>query len=120
MRPGRAARARGEVGAVVTLVVGLAAVLVVVAVGGGVLGRVLVEQRRVAVAADLAALAGASAVQRGEDACAAASRIARQNRATLVTCRTEGEVVRIGATGEVWRVGGQAVRVRARAVAGPR
>lgn len=42
-------------------------------------------------AADLAALAGAQAHVRSEEACPAARSTARANGATLVTCRVEGD-----------------------------
>lgn len=50
------------------------------------LGAALVARRQAQAGADLAALAGASALQRGEDGCAAAARVAGRNRVEVSTC----------------------------------
>jgi secretion/DNA translocation related TadE-like protein len=78
-----------------------------------------VAQRRAAAAADLAALAGAVAVQHGQDACPAAVRMARLDRASLRSCRVVGEQVRVVGSVSVVLVGHRVV-VQARAHAGPR
>jgi secretion/DNA translocation related TadE-like protein len=93
----------------------LAPVSVVIAALGGA----VVDQRRVASAADLSALAAASALQSGADACAAASAVARRNGARLDGCRRSGEVVRVKLVRAASPVLGMAVQVSAQARAGP-
>jgi secretion/DNA translocation related TadE-like protein len=60
----------------------------------GVAG-LFVAHRQAQSAADLGSLAGATAVQRGQPACAAAARIARRNGAVLTRCAVQGEVVTV-------------------------
>ena len=79
----------------------------------------LVAQRRAAAAADLSALAGAVAVQHGQDACAAARRMTDLDGAVLDTCAVDGEQVRVVSQVEV-TLGGHELVVRARGHAGPR
>jgi secretion/DNA translocation related TadE-like protein len=71
----------------VMLVVTVVGLTVVVGVG------YVVGAHRVRVAADLAALSGAAAVQMGEDACAAARRIAAGNNARLTACKILGDQI---------------------------
>ena len=73
----------------------LLATLTVITLASVVMGRLLVDQRRVAAAADLAALAGAAAVQHGGDPCSAARATAAVNGARLERCRVEGQEVRV-------------------------
>ena len=111
---------RDERGVVTSMVVVLATTLVVVTVAAVAGGRVLVTQRRAAAAADLAALAGAVAVQRGEAACDAVRRSVSHHGSRLHRCVVTGEHVRVTVTSEVGVVAGRRVRVAARAHAGPR
>ena len=84
------ARTRGQDGAAVVLGLGLVAVLVfVAAVCVGIVAIVL-GHRQAQAAADLASLAGAGALQRGADPCAAAQLIAGRQHAVLTTCVVEG------------------------------
>lgn len=95
--------------------------LVVLGVVGGVaadLGGLLVAKRRAAAAADLAALAGAGAVQRGNPGCAAAATTAGANQARVVSCRQDGDIVEVEVAVAVHAVPGVA-EVRDRARAGP-
>lgn len=94
-----------ERGLAAPMVVTLGGLLVVLAVLGGGLGRLLVDQRVAAAAADLAALSGATALQHGADPCEAATRTASSNGAELVACEVDDEEV--------------VVRAAARPVAGP-
>lgn len=85
-------------------------------------GGALVAQRRAQSAADLAALAGASALQEGDDGCAAAAATARRNHAQLSSCRVVGSsgrelVVTVIRDGP--RLLGRKVDVEASARAGP-
>lgn len=111
---------RGEGGWATPVVVALAGVLLTVTVAAAVLGRLLVEHRQAAVAADLAALAGAVAVQHGHDGCAAAAESTHLNGAELISCTVEGERVRVETGVPARELWGRHVQVRATAHAGPR
>ena len=76
----------------------LAAVMVVALVAltaaAGHLGAAVIARHRAQAAADLAALAGAGALVSGPDwACARAGEIAAAMRATVASCRVDGEDV---------------------------
>jgi secretion/DNA translocation related TadE-like protein len=90
-------RSHDEQGLAAPVVVVLAGLLVVLTVVGASLGRLLVDQRRVSAAADLAALAGASAMQRAGDGCEEAGAVAAANGARLLTCVVSGQRVRVEA-----------------------
>ncbi len=83
------------------------------------LGRALVASRRAAAAADLAALAGAVAVQQGREPCAEASAVATANHARLSSCSVLAEDVRVGVDVDAGRVLGRPLWVSGRARAGP-
>ena len=117
MSGGRRGDDRGAATVFATAVLG---VLVAVAAGLGLVTAVVVHHRMAQSAADLAALAGAGAVARGEDACAEAGAVAAANDASLVDCRADGarEVwVQVQVTGPHWL--GQGVDPTAEARAGP-
>ncbi|MDT9594764.1 flp pilus-assembly TadE/G-like family protein [Nocardioides zeae] len=78
--------ARDQRGAATLAALGLLGVLVLVALGAATGTAVFADHRRAEAAADLAALAGASAVGAGEDACAGAREVAAANGARLVGC----------------------------------
>jgi secretion/DNA translocation related TadE-like protein len=85
-------------------------------------GGVLVDQRRAQAAADLAALAGASAARSGEDACATAAAVAARNAARLSHCRLGGpgaQEVLVTVTRDGPSVLGREVTVHASARGGP-
>ncbi len=82
-------------------------------------GRLLTDHRRAAAAADLAALAGAAAVQRGLQGCAQAGRVARANGAVLTECRVDGQEVRLAVRTDSARLLGRLVHPTAEARAGP-
>lgn len=111
---------RGEGGWATPVVLAMAGVLVSVTLAASVLGGLLVERRQTAAAADLAALAGAVAVQHGHDGCVAAGESAADNGAILLACSLEGDRVRVevGAS-PPRRLWGRQVQVRATAHAGP-
>jgi secretion/DNA translocation related TadE-like protein len=79
---------------------------------------IVLAHRRAQVAADLGALAGASALQRGGDACAAAERIVLRQDARLTGCVVEGSDV-VVATGVPVAVPLGGAELPARARAGP-
>ena len=113
-------RRRDEAGVVTSTVLVVASALAVLAVVGVTGGQVLVAHRQAGSAADLGALAGAVALQRGEDACAAARRlVTRSDGARVRTCHVSAERVRLTVTVDLG-VAGRRVAVSARAHAGPR
>jgi secretion/DNA translocation related TadE-like protein len=109
-------RCRDERGAATVVAIGLVGVLTfVTAVCVGVAALVLAH-RRAQVAADLAALAGASALQRGADPCAAAGTITERQGARLQRCVVEGEeVVVVTGVRVATALGGAELPARARA-----
>lgn len=114
-----AARVRTEAGLAVPVVLGLGGALVSLALAAVAGGQVLVAQRRAASTADLAALAGAVAIQTGLEPCDAARRLAALSGTTVAGCRVEGEQVRL-TTEVALTIAGHDLTVRARAHAGPR
>jgi secretion/DNA translocation related TadE-like protein len=76
-------------------------------------------QHRAASAADLAALAGAQALQRGADACSAAADLASRNGAAVVECRVDGRTVEVVARAEGPELLGRAWDFESAARAGP-
>jgi secretion/DNA translocation related TadE-like protein len=106
-------------GSATVLAVVVSGVLATTFVVAAVIGGALVGQRRAATAADLAALAGASALQQAQPACTVARRLARANDATLTSCTVDGDEVRVGTAVRVplWR--GRSLTVESAARAGP-
>jgi secretion/DNA translocation related TadE-like protein len=98
-----------------SMVVALGAVTLVLAH----VGAALTERRLAQSAADLAALAGAAAVQHDRDGCARAAVIADRNGAALAACSESGSrvTVRVRRRIELPVIG--AVPVTGRARAGP-
>ena len=107
-------------GAASLLAVGLLGVLLLVGTALGVLAAVVAAHRTAQAAADLAALAAAAALQRGQDACPAGGRVAAANGASLTGCRVVGEEVLVEATVTGPRWLGLAADPAGRARAGPR
>jgi secretion/DNA translocation related TadE-like protein len=98
--------------------VALAVLLLAMTAVVSVLGGLLVGSRKASAAADLAALAGAAALQRGEDPCRAATGTVRANQARIRSCQVRGQDVFVRATRDV-AVLGRTVRVPGSARAGP-
>ena len=94
-----------------------AAAVLAVAVAVLLVGRAAVAAHSARSAADLAALAGAHALQAREDACAAASGVAAVNRAVVTVCPVDGwdVVVRAEVRAELGVLGARAVSAVARA-----
>ena len=96
-------------------------VLTMLAAGAVVLTSALAAREAVSAAADLAALAGASAaLTEPARACSRASAIAAENGATLSECRVVGTEVWVVARAPAppavtWLVPGRGVHLRARA-----
>jgi secretion/DNA translocation related TadE-like protein len=110
---------RSELGSAAVLGTVLVGALATVAVLVAALGGAVADQRRVESAADLGALAGASAAQRGDDPCAAAGSTVARNRARLTACRVAGEVVTLRAARSSRPVLGLRFTLTSTARAGP-
>lgn len=110
---------RDDRGAASLLVVACVALLLLIGCALGVVAAMVRAHRAAQSAADLAALAGASAHQRGEVPCSAADAAASANGASLDTCAVSGDVVRVSVTvaGPHWL--GQTADLSAEARAGP-
>ncbi|MCZ4497497.1 MAG: hypothetical protein JWQ74_50 [Marmoricola sp.] len=112
----RRSRAFGEDGAGVVLVLALVALLTFLALVASSVSAVVVGHRRVQAAADLAALAGATARENGEDPCVAAADQARLNGASSTDCVVDGGTVRVVVELSLPAgLGGRTVVARARA-----
>lgn len=117
-RPSRRSSARGS--ASVLAIVWVVA-LTAVAGAGIVLTAALSARQAVQAAADLGALAGATAVlERSATACGRAGAIVVENHASLVACEVRGAGVRIrvsapAPTAVRWLLRGRILTVRARA-----
>lgn len=107
-----------ESGAASVLTLALLGVLVLVGLASAGVVAVVTGHRTAQAGADLAALAGAGALQDGGDACGTAAEVARRNRTTLEGCRVDDWEVVVEVAGEVPLLRGQ-VALRARARAGP-
>ena len=108
-----------EHGAAALFVVTLAAAVLACTAAVLLGGRLLADHRRAAAAADLAALAGAVAVQHGQAGCPAAERVAVLNDAVVTECHVTGQEVVLEVRTESVRVLGTVARPRADARAGP-
>lgn len=110
---------RDDSGAATVLVLAMAGVLMFVLVGLSAVSGLVTAQRRAQAAADLAALAGASAAARGVDGCVAAGRVSAANGATLEACSAVFRELRVqvAVAGPQWS--GRETRVWAEARAGP-
>ena len=112
-------RPPGQHGSAAVLAVGLVGVLVAVTALVAALGGMVVDQRRVEAAADLAALAGAAAAQRGDDGCAAARSVARLNGGRVARCSRVGSVVEVRVVRSGRQVLGRTFTAGSTARAGP-
>ena len=117
-RPGPSG-GRGQSGSASLLVVTLSGVVLLVGLAAAFVTATAAAHRRAQSAADLAALAGAVARQRGEDACGGAADVARGNGAELTACEVLGDDVRVTVRVPSPELAGHAWQVRGRARAGP-
>jgi secretion/DNA translocation related TadE-like protein len=110
---------RGGRGAATVLVVAFLGLLLLVGAALGVVGAMVRAHRNAQSAADLAALAGAAALARGDDACTAAAEVATANDADVLTCAAQRLEVRVAVLvdGPHWL--GQTADLTADARAGP-
>lgn len=115
---------RRERGSASVMMLGVMAVVMMLSFAAMVIAGYLVGAHRARGAADLAALSGAAAYQRGDDACGEVKRTARRNGAVVVGCEQVGDLVDFVVSVEVRvdvRTGfsGLPRTVRAQAHAGP-
>lgn len=108
-----------ERGAATVLVVACLGVLLLVGSALAVVAAMVTAHRAAQAAADLAALAGATAARDGGDACAAAGSVAAANGARLTRCAPAGAevAVEVEVPGPRWL--GQVHDLSAAARAGP-
>lgn len=106
-------------GAATLLTVAMAGVLLFVTSALGVVGGLVVTQRRSQAAADLAALAAATGLQKGHDACGAAADVASANGGALVGCVVSGREVVVQVRVRGPEALGRTFDLTARARAGP-
>ncbi len=118
MNPLTQRAARGEQGAGTVLAVAMIGLVVTVTIGTSGAVGVVAGHRRAQSAADLSALAGATTLQTGGDACRRARVIAGRNGADLQQCQVDGFEVVVVVARSV-RLPGPPMDLRARARAGP-
>lgn len=108
-----------EHGSASLLVIALLGLLMFLGAALGFLDGVVADHRAAQSAADLTALAGAQALQRGHDPCAAAGRIAAANEASIQSCEVHGEDVVVEVSVAARSYAGYSPEVTGRARAGP-
>lgn len=86
---------RSERGSVTLFAVSCLSLLLLLGAALGVVAAVVHAHREAQSAADLAALAGAQALARGGEPCAAATHTAAANHARLVSCAPVGRELRV-------------------------
>lgn len=106
-------------GAVVPVVAAGLVFTVFLTLALAVITSAVVTRRAAAAGADLAALAGAVAVQRGQQGCAAAAAVARSNEVEVVACVIEAETVTVTVARDAPTPWGRRLTVLVRARAGP-
>lgn len=115
----RARPKRDERGSALPLVVALGGLVMLIGLASAFTVATAVAHRRAQAAADLAALAGATALQRGRDPCAAAADVGSRNGADRVECRLAGADVLVTARLRGPRFSGLGWELVGRARAGP-
>lgn len=110
---------RPEQGSATATTAVLISFVAVAAMLAGAAVSVFAGHRQVTAAADLAALAGAAALQHHRPGCPAADRIAARNHASLVSCAVAGDVVTVRVARAIESIFDLSVTVHGRARAGP-
>ncbi|MEU4363709.1 Rv3654c family TadE-like protein [Promicromonospora sp. NPDC023987] len=119
--PERGAGSDPERGAGTVLVLGIVAAVLLLAVGIAALGAAQNARGVAQAAADLGALAGATALRDGFDSCGTAGGAVARNGAEIASCEVlGGGVVRVVVTREASGPGGVLGKAGASARAGPR
>ena len=112
-------RGAPERGAATLVVLAASGLLMFLGLALAGVAAIVLTQRSAQAAADLAALAGASASATGAEGCASADQIATANGAHLVSCELTGTVVTVGVRVDGPRLAGRRYDVTAQARAGP-
>lgn len=112
-------RQTDERGAATLIVLAVSGLLMFIGLALTGVAAIVLTQRSAQAAADLAALAGASAAGSGADACAVAGEIAKANGAALASCQLAGPVVTVGVRVDGPRLVDRRYDVTAEARAGP-
>jgi secretion/DNA translocation related TadE-like protein len=116
MSPGRAE----EEGFATVAAVALIGLMLTVALVAAGITALIATHRKASVAADLGALAGATAARSGEAPCDVAARIVNANGATVMTCTVaEDDVLLTVRARPPGALSGLELRARARAGPGP-
>lgn len=113
---GPPASARGSASVLVVVMIGW---VVLLGLAGAFVSGTVAAHRRAQSAADLGALAGAVARERGEPACPVAARVAGSNGARLVDCRVDAGHVVVAVVVDGPRFAGHGFAPHGRARAGP-
>jgi secretion/DNA translocation related TadE-like protein len=110
-------RCASERGAATVLAVALSGLLLLLGSVLAVMAALVADHRRAQASADLAALGAATAHARGQDACAAAARVAQANGGILRSCAVIGADVEVAVSvsGPRWRTFVADLEGRARA-----
>jgi secretion/DNA translocation related TadE-like protein len=108
-----------ERGSATVLGMSLVSVLVLLGLAGAWLEAVVADHRVAQSAADLAALAGARAIQDGRSPCVAVDQVARANSAATVQCSVVGTDIWVTVQVEAPDLLGRTPTVTGRAHAGP-
>lgn len=108
-----------ERGGATVFAVACLAVLLLIGAALGVVAAMVRAHRSAQSAADLGALAAASAIADGRDPCGSAAEVARANGAELLSCETRGQDawITVEVAGPRWL--GQTADLTAQARAGP-
>ena len=109
-----------EPGSASLLVVSLIGVIVLLGLAAAFMTASAAAHRQAQSAADLAALAAASTVQQGGEACATAERVAVANHARVITCDVSGEDVALSVEVDGPEFLGHSFAIVGQARAGPR
>ena len=112
-------RRRGERGSATVLGIATTGLLLTFSLACAGVAGIVVAHRRAQAAADLGALAAATAIQRGHAPCAAAAGLARRNGGRLVGCTVQGDVVTVRVEAATPSLLGAVRHTRASARAGP-
>lgn len=97
-RPGPDERGSDERGSATVVMLAVIAVVLILTVSGLMLASAVLASHRARAASDLAALAGAGALIRGEPpvvACQSAAQVARTNHGRLQSCAVAGTEMRL-------------------------
>ena len=108
-----------ESGSATVVGIAMLGLVLTVALACAGVGALFVAHRQAQAAADLGALAGATAIQRGQPACPEAARIALRNRAALTGCTVRGELVTVRVSVATMPLLGRVRHTEASARAGP-